>query len=672
MKNQQFLLVLFVFFSINVFSQKDFELGKVTIEELKEKKHPKDTSAVAAILFQTGKTYFEYSDHKGFEMVTQINTKIKIYKKEGYNYANKVVDYYSGNNNSEIVLFSKAVTYNLINDKIEKTKLKSDGEFVEKKNKNWSQKKIALPNVKEGSIIEYKIEIRSVYISNLPEWQFQKKIPVNYSEYITHIPEYFIYNMYQKGFYTPKVIKDKHSRVITISYKENVIPGLNKPMPRTITSNVEFAEGVNKYYIDDIPALKEELFTNNINNYTTAIVHELSGKRMPNNPYENFATDWEGVVKKIYDNEDFGAELGKTGYFEKDIDALLNGITSRDERINAVFSYVKTHMNWNEHNSYYCDAGVKKAYQEKTGNIAEINLMLTAMLRYAGLEANPVLISTRSNGIAIFPSRTAFNYVIAAVEIENGLILLDATSKNALPNILPLNALNWFGRIIRKDGSSVQVDLMPTSNSKEVVSLMAEIDSQGKITGKVRDQYFDYNAFGFRENNNNLAKDTYLEKLEKKYPGIEIGEYESLNSSDLSKPIIENYAFTHSNAVEIIGDKMYFSPMVFFAETRNPFTQEIREYPVDFVFPHQDKYNISIAIPEGYTIETVPQSKAIGMPDDMFSFKYSISTNGKQCQLLFVLDINQAIIAPEDYDTLKGFYKEMIDKQNEKIILKKI
>jgi hypothetical protein len=63
-----------------------------------------------------------------------------------------------------------------------------------------------------------------------------------------------------------------------------------------------------------------------------------------------------------------------------------------------------------------CNEGVKKAYKDKTGNVAEINLMLTAMLRYAGLNANPVLVSTRSNGIAIFPNRTAFNYVIAAVE----------------------------------------------------------------------------------------------------------------------------------------------------------------------------------------------------------------------------------------------------------------
>jgi len=112
--------------------------------------------------------------------------------------------------------------------------------------------------------------------------------------------------------------------------------------------------------------------------------------------------------------------------------------------------------------------------------------------------------------------------------------------------------------------------------------------------------------------------------------------------------------------------------MVFFAETKNTFTQETREYPVDFVFPHQDKYNVSITIPEGYILETVPQSKAIGMPDNMGSFKYNISNNGKQCQLLFTVDINQAIIVSEYYEALKSFYKEMVDKQNEKIVLKKV
>ncbi|TGD57408.1 transglutaminase domain-containing protein [Flavobacterium humi] len=643
------------------------ELGKVTIEELKQKTHPNDSSAAAAVLFEVGRTSFEYSQTNGFEIVTEVLTKIKIYKKEGYEYANKSASYYIGGSASEKLEFSKAITYNLMNGKIEKTKLGSDGEFIEKVNKNWARKKISMPNVKEGSIIEYKMTLRSPYITNFPDWQFQRDIPVSYSEYTTYVPEYYVYNVRNKGFLSPVVKKENTQNSITSTSKERGW-GVTTKFDQNVTN---YKELKTNYVLTDVPALKDESYVNNINNYKTTVIHELAGERFPNRAYENYATDWETVVKKIYENEDFGNELNKTGYFEKDLDAILKGSTSLEEKMAVVFNYVKARMNWNEYYGYTCDNGVRKAYQEKTGNAAEINLMLTAMLRYAGFEANPVLISTRSNGIALFPSRTAFNYVIAGIELNNRVVLLDATDKNALPDILPTRDLNWLGRIIRKNNSSAEIDLMPKSNSKEVMYIMANVSPEGNVSGKIRDQYFDYNAFVFRGVNNKVAKDSYVEKLEKRHQGLEITDYAVQNNNDLSKPIQEEYSFTSNNSVEIIGDKMYFSPFLYLAMTENPFKQETREYPVDFVYPHQDKFVVSITVPEGYAIETLPQSKSIGMPDELGNFRYNISSNGNQIQLLYTIDINQAIISSEYYESLKGFYKEVVDKQTEKIVLKK-
>jgi len=654
------------------FSQK-YELGKVTIDELKEKQCPRDTSAAAAVLFSIGKTSFDYSYDDGFQIITEISTKIKIYKKEGYDYANHSEKIYIGGNGNEKVDVTKAVTYNLIGDKIEKTKLTGSGEFDEKVNKYWNRKKIAMPNVKVGSIIEYKITITSPYISNFPDWEFQKDIPVNFSEYTTYIPEYFIYNVHQKGYSSPEVSKDGKSRTLNYSYMPPIMPGMNNPSDgKRVNETLEFNESIVKYTARNSPALKDESYVNNVDNYKGTIIHELSGTRYPNSPYKNYATDWESVVKTIYDNESFGTELNKTGYFEKDLETLLSGVTAQEDRIATVFNYVKSRMNWNEFTGIYCDDGVKKAYQEKKGNIAEINLMLTAMLRNAGFEANPILLSTRSNGISLFPSKSAYNYVIAGIEMNNQIIMLDASNKYALPDILPIRDLNWFGRIIRKNGTSAEIDLMPKLNSKDIVSIMASINDKGEVSGKIRDQYFDYNAFVFREINNNIAKDSYIEKLEKKHQGLEIGEYEVQNSTDLSKPIVENYSFTSTNSVEIIGDKIYISPFLFFAKTENPFKQESREYPVDFVYPSQDKFNISLTIPDGYVIEALPVPKVVAMPEDLGNFKYNISSNGNQIQLLFTHDTNQAIIGSEYYEELKAFYKELIQKQTEKVVLKKV
>ena len=159
------------------FSQ-SYELGKVTLAELEEKEHPVEKDAEAAFLFDIGRTFFEFDINKGFKLVTEVTTKIKVYKKEGYSFADISVPIYVGDSEIERVSFSKAITYNLVNGKIEKTKMKSDGEFTEKVNKYWSVVKISLPNVREGSIIEYKYELTSrkgktIFTSNNFELRFE-------------------------------------------------------------------------------------------------------------------------------------------------------------------------------------------------------------------------------------------------------------------------------------------------------------------------------------------------------------------------------------------------------------------------------------------------------------------------------------------------------------------
>lgn len=632
----------------------EFELGKVSKEELEQKTHPLEPDAVAAVLFEKGTTYMEYSDARGFTLVTETDVRIKIYKKDGYDFANETVRYYIGQNPSEKVTFSKAVTYNLVNGAIEKTKLKSEGEFDEKIDKYWAKKKITMPNVKEGSVIEYRSTIYSPYITSVPTWYFQRSIPVNYSKYVTRFPEYYIFKTNFRGFVLPV-------RTTSLERKSQVLLGGDR---------LEYIEAISTYVGEKLPSMKDEAYVNNIRNYISSVEHELSVINMPRKPVQSFSTTWDDVVKTIYDSDSFGAELKKNGYFEDDITALIANIPDNAQRTAAIFNFVKNRMNWNEYNGYSCDAGVRKAYKDKVGNAAEINLMLIAMLRYAGIDANPVLVSTRSNGISFFPNRTAYNYVVCGIETLNNVTFLDATDKHSLPNILPVRALNWNGRLIRANGSSAEVDLMPHFNSKDIVNVISSIDADGKISGKLRDQYFDYNAFLYRARYSNTSKDSYLEKLEKRLEGIEIGEFSS-TVDDFSKPVIENYSFTHNSVSEIIGDKIYFPPLLFFTQKENPFKQEKREYPVDFVFPNQDKYTITIAIPEGYAVESMPAPAAVTM-GEMGKFSFNISSTGKQIQVAVSVDINEAIVSSNDYQTLKDFYKAIVDKENERIILKKI
>lgn len=670
MKCNKFVIILFFTLFIFKVNAQDFKLGNVSVVELQEKNHPMDSTAVAAILFEKGAVRFEYTQDDGFKMITEVTTRIKIYKKEGYEWANKAVSYYIGSNAKETMSFSDVVTYNLINGKIEKTKLKNDGEFDEKINKYWGQKKITLPNVKVGSVVEFKYVARSSRFSELTEWSFQSSIPVNYSEFKTFIPEYFVYNPNMKGFISPSINKEQVRKSLSYFYRPEA--KLGESSGSASQEKLEFTETKTTYVAERLPAMKEEAYVNNIANYTTSISHELSVVKFPNQPYQTLSTDWPSVTKTIYNYDDFGPELNKTGYFEDDLKVVIAGLSSPEEKILAIFNHVKESVKWNDYYGYSCNDGVKKAYKDKTGNVAEINLMLTAMLRHVGLTANPVLVSTRSNGIAFFPNRTAFNYVIAAVETPNGQVLLDATDSFSTPNVLPLRALNWVGRLIRKDGTSIEVDLMPKAPSNDVVMMNYEINANGEVSGKLKRQRTDYNAIIFRGNTKNIKEDTYLEKLENENDKIEISDYSRTNEKDLKLPILENFSFSGSNFSEIIGGSIYVNPMLFFTVTQNPFKQENREYPVDYGFPFVDKYNISIKIPEGYKVESLPTSILLNMEDNLGGFKFMISTTGNVIQLVMTHQINSPIIVADYYPMLKEFYQKMIEKQNEKIVLKKV
>lgn len=648
------LLFIFCFISVTAFAQK-YDLGKVTVEELSQTEHPLEKEAPAAFLFSKCRNYMDYFNGN-FMLITEVEVKIKIYNKEGYDWASVTVPLYQDGTTAETVDFSNAYTYTLVNGKVEKTKLKKEGEFSERINKYRVLKKITMPNVSEGCIIEYKYQIRSPFISSVNDWYFQKTVPVDYSSFSLTTPEYFRYNTNMRGYIFPKKTTTKSERTQTSG-----------------TSRFNYTEENNTYTMHNVPSIQQEEFVSNIRNYMASISHELMSIQYPNQPPKFLSTSWEEVTKNIYENDNFGGELKRTGYFEKDIESGISGNKSRDEKVAFLFDYVKNNIKWNENYGYYCDEGVRNAYKNKTGNAAEINLILTAMLRHAGVNANPVLISTRTHGIPLFPSRTAFNYVICAVEIEDDLILLDATDKNALPNILPLRAVNWFGRLIRKEGSSNIVELNPKFISKYNVLMNASLTPDGKATGKVMSQRTDYAAFIQRSNYAGVNPAQYQERLENRYNGIDIDNLVSQNlTSDLNKPVGESFEFTDSNDIEIIGDKMYVSPLLFYAMSENPFKREKREYPIDFTFPIHEKHTISIEIPEGYAIESLPKSEGFAITENMASFRYVMNQSGNKIQVMIQEELNAPIISSEHYEDLKNYYQKVVDKHNEKIVLKRI
>ena len=416
-----------------------------------------------------------------------------------------------------------------------------------------------------------------------------------------------------------------------------------------------------------------ESYVANIDNYRGGAKFELAQTNFMSvgGQFKSYTRTWEEVSKQIFEYESFGSELNKSGYFSDDLNKILETAKSETEKIGSIFNFLKNKMKWNGFYSKYTDNGVRKAYKENVGNVADINLILIAMLREAGLNANPVLISSRGNGIPLFPTLNGFDYVIGIVQFsDNSYVLLDATEPFSSPNLLPVRALNWQGRIVQKDGTSDWVTLTASKHALEENFMMVKLTDDLSIEGLLRTKNENLNALTIRRNENHLKEEDLKAKLEEAYK-IEIEEYKIGNKEDVNLALTRTIKFSSEDLVEQINDKIYLEPLLFLTVRNNPFKLEERKYPVDFATAWKDVHRVTIEIPAGYSVEKLPEPLAIALPENIGVFKYQVTQNANKISTVAVLEFNAPMILPENYQFLKDFYSKLVLKETEKVVLVK-
>lgn len=654
----------------SVYAQRKF--GKVQKEEIEQKAHDKEPDASAAVLYRNHFTTFNYINGKGFYMETYVHEIVKIYNSKGYSRANIEVPLYRSKKEYESIKSIKGITYNMINGEVVKDKLTKQSIFEEEASEFKKIKKITMPNIQDGSVMEIKYTFVSPFTFNVNEFVFQEDIPVDQLQMTFFAPEYFNYKTHSKGWVPYTSAKDTRARKLTLTYYVNADGNANRTQEDKRVEDVEFRDIGTIIDLKDVPSIKEEPFCPNISNYKAGLQFELVSTKFPNSFQESYSTNWSDVAHKIYESNSFGNELDKKSYFKKDIDALLIGTTSTEETVAKIYSYVKNYMNWDGYSGIYARNGVSKAYKEKVGNVAEINLMLTAMLQYAKVPANPVLISSKSNGIPLFPNLNAYNYVVSGVEAQGGVLLLDAADASSGLNLLDESLLNWTGRLVREDGSSKNVSLYPVKPAAHRAMINLEFDEDFYLQGTVKNQYSGHFARTMRSEMYELGEEELSQMVEKTVGDALVESVELKDLKKTSKPLIVSYDLEELGMVEKIGDNLYFSPTTVVALKENYFKSETRKFPIDFAYARHENFIANIKIPEGYIVESLPEKLAINLPNNAAQYRFDINQMGNSVTVTLSRKINKPIFSSKNYPHLKSFFKMIVDKESEKIVLKKI
>ena len=675
MQKSTLSIVLLFFCILNTYAEKPkkIKFGKLSNEEIAMTLYEQDSTADAVILFDIGKSSFSYTQGKGFTLTFERHVRIKFFNQEALEHAKFDVRCYDNGKGDEEDFHSlKAYTFNIENGKvIDQIKFSKKDIIEEEISEHWTANKFTLPQVKAGSIIDVTYKVTSPFAYNLEKWYFQQDIPVAYSEYITKIPEYYNYSTKMKGYLNIQHEEGYNTQRLSLSSTTRQDNGV---ITKSSTSYqmVDYQENFKKFYASHIPAFQKEAYLTTARNYLTSVSFELNFVQWPNQPIERYSSTWESTNERLLDASNFGKQL-KTNPLSKEVKAILT-ITGDDltKRMSAIYTLVQSKTHWNGDYSLYSNS-IRKTLLEKKGSVADINLLLTATLKNAGINAYPVILSTRNHGRTTYgtPQLSEFNYVITMVKIGENTFLLDATNDFLIPGQLPERCLNYEGRIIDKKIGN-WINLTPRKISRRSSMFTATINPEAEnINGSFSTSFTQQFAIKKRNEINSYSDEaSYWDNLKEQYSGLTLEDGKINNLDNLSKSVSNKANFNLDGYIENMDDMIVLKQIPNGME-ENPFKLEKRDYPVEYAFPKEETTITQYMIPEGFTIEELPENTAIALPNKSGKYIFNITQNGNMIQIVNKLAIKKTIFLPEEYAALKNFYDMVISKQEESIVLVK-
>ncbi|HYC27872.1 MAG TPA: transglutaminase domain-containing protein, partial [Chitinophagaceae bacterium] len=505
------LLVLVLLLMQNYLSAQeklDMKFGKISPADFDLSSRKFDTSAGAVFIADYGVTEFDGGTKGDLTLSFTRHARLKIINKNGFDGATFEIPLYHRGDREEKLQNLRANTYNLENGKVVVSKLEDKSVFKDKQTERWSVRKFTMPAVKEGSIVEVSYTIKSDFTDNLQPWDFQGAYPRLWSEYVVRIPDFLDYVFITQGF-QPYYIKSQEQGFKSFTIIAN--SDARGQDTYTISANINGTRLVMK----DVPPIKEEKFITTLDNYRSRIEFELSSIREPYVPHTYLGT-WNKVSEDLLKFEYFGESLDKANnWLDDDIKAIVGGTFDKLEKAKKIYAYVRDNFTCTNQHAKYMENSLKNVFKAKKGSVAEINLLLIAMLKHEGIKAEPVLLSTRDNGYThpFYPLMDRFNYVIAGLNIDGSEYYLDATERKIGFTHLPLQCYNGQARFISTTAPDPVYLVADSLKEAKITAVFVANSDKGKPTSSFKSTLGYYESLSLREKVTDKGKDQLLKDI---------------------------------------------------------------------------------------------------------------------------------------------------------------
>ena len=624
--------------------------GVIPPEDLQMTVYDRDSTATCVVLQDIGSISVELGG-RGYDAYLNQLRRIKILDESAFEEGNIVIPYYSYKDKQKVTNLDVEVIF----PNGEKQKVKSDNVFTEKINKRFSAKKVFIPNLQKGCIIEYKLEIKADNIFNLFDWSFQEDKPVRYSELTVSYPT--------TKFEYIKLVNN-NGNIKTVN--EIKMRGQDKIGYSTFTSEYE-------------PALKEEPYITALDDHRNRISFQLSAYLNSDGVRESIFENWGKLAKYLEDDKEFGGQFSTRSRASSDLwDAFF--VTSDMRKDSALviaekaLRFVSSNIVWNKEYRYWVTESVDDAFKKKTGSSADLNLGLLSLLKRSKLEAYPVLLSTIKNGkmYPLYPFTDQFNSVIVLLKDGDKSYLLDATNPYIKLGQLTTQHYNGEGWVA-DEKNPVWLDFGAHERADVWLGYL-NLSEIGEVTGKFSIMADGVEARSWRGDlDSDKAPAAFLkEEFFKQFPDIEIDSVVISDQKNYDKPIRLDFKVKIPAAADVVNDFIYFNPIVHKAYPENPFKAPTRALPVNMIFPFKQDFIVTVTIPEGYILEDTPKGERTQLANNGGRVSINCSQpTPKTVQVVVKNKLAQVEFAPEEYPALRQFFDALTKNGNTQIVLKK-
>jgi len=499
---------------------------------------------------------------------------------------------------------------------------------------------VSMPELKVGSVIEYEVETVSSKLIADRHYSYRYALKDKYP--IAH------------ASFTVRVPGGRAARYTIINGQ--YIPGGMDLNPAVTTQQ---NQKTYRWSFADIPQIMDEPSSSPAAEINPSILISSFAD------WKEIFTWWDGLYQD---------KLSLTVPMKALVKELTKDRKTAREKAEALYEFCATQIRYvgiEYGEAGYIPHAAEDIFVNRYGDCKDQAILLTALLRGAGLKAYPVLIPTRDvpNMRNDFPA-VLFNHAITAVEIEGSIIFMDTTAEVVGFGDLPAGDQER-NVIVFTQGNPLLIATGLTSNNTIRYSMDIRLqNAEDALVERViaaTGLFAAHQRAYFKYTEPYIVEQNIVEKVKNISPFAELSEYRiDADASLRTDPVLE-YRFNAPHFLTRAG-KMSIMPVLNEVGPKEEWIiQKAREYPLDFNMLQTFTTAVTVHLPRGIGVYYLPQKRSART--DWFDFYVDCTTGVDTIYYTEELRIKKRQVTPGEYRAFKEQIAGVLRALREQIIL---